>query len=324
MRIRVHLLLLLLLALTAAACAPGAEAPRGDVLAVASASTVAETSAAFRSVTQTIVEGDSPAAEFLEMELGTTGRVDFTTGDMEARMHAEGFMGALLSGTVLAVDGRQFMQTQLLSVIGEEDAWLTASTPDLDATASPLAGFGGTPDSGVNPADLLDLLQAEGIEAVQEGSEEVQGEPMTRWVAQPDVAALLESHEELLTSLRPDGQTGAAEAGAAAARRAIEDGEMTLEVWIDETDRVRRIRTTLDLTPFAGVDTGHGAMLDGLEFTSVTTIDYRDFGVAVDVVAPAPEQQISVEAFAQRLHDADPATLMGLLGLGGLSDASAD
>lgn len=74
---------------------------------------------------------------------------------------------------------------------------------------------------------------------------------------------------------------------------------MTAQVWLDDEERVRRVRQDLDYSTLelpGDVDLGP---LEGQ--TQTIEVEYYDFGVDVDVQLPAPGETISFEEFAAGL-----------------------
>lgn len=135
-----------------------------------------------------------------------------------------------------------------------------------------IAGVNQLPASleGANPLLAIDLLR--GVVSIDPyGGAEVRGASTIRYTVKIDPAqAIAEAPADRADSLRQSlAGTGA--------------GQIKAEVYIDTAGRIRRVQLPAQLKSGPPVTRVDGEMRG-------STIDYDDFGVAVDVTAPPPNQ----------------------------------
>lgn len=131
-----------------------------------------------------------------------------------------------------------------------------------------------------NPAAALGLLRAlEGAPEVV-GSERVRGQPSTRYRVIVDLGRAA------------DVLTGRAEELARALRRLRGRDDLVLEVWLDDEDRVTRLRYVLEPD------------LAGTRITLTTDLELHDFGLPVDIEPPQAGELMEVPV--SRLRELDP------------------
>lgn len=159
--------------------------------------------------------------------------------------------------------------------VGGDRPWIRLDEQD-DAGAGP--GFG-TP-SLTNPAAALGLLRAlEGMPEVV-GEETVRDQPSTRFRVHVDL------------DRAADALSGRAEDVARGLRRLRGRNDLPLDVWLDADDRVTRLRYAVE------------PEVPGLSrITVVTDLELYDFGSAVDIEPPDPEEIGTVPA--ERIRDLD-------------------
>ena len=145
----------------------------------------------------------------------------------------------------------------------------------LDAAALG-AGFGGVSPSASPVQTFEQLREAGEVETV--GEEEVRGVATTHFRTVFDLSGSV-----------PDGP------GTAEVRKALE--AVDVDVWLDSDDRVRRHRTSIDLGTAVGAGAG---------FTIITTIETFDFGKAVAIEVPPPDQVADADAGALQSLFAPP------------------
>jgi len=190
--------------------------------------------------------------------VGIEGSVDPRSGRSTSSLAVRGSTVQLVSdGDVVYVQVPEAAREQLGG-----KPWVR-----LDAQAV-RSGFGGVAPSATPLETFEQLRQAGKVEEV--GREEVRGTGTTHFRAVVD-----------LRDSVPDGP------GAASVRDALR--AVQVDVWLDDDDRIRRHRTTLDLGGAIGGPSGMGI---------VTTIETFDFGKAVSIEIPPADQVADVEAGA--------------------------
>lgn len=223
--------------------------------------------------------GDLPLLGDVELVVAE-GEVEFDSG--EARLRREIFGG--VATELRYVDDGVYLEIPLT-----DGRWvrLAESPPSGDGitdVTSVAPGLG-------NPIALVGLLRTLESTPREVGDDEVAGVPVTVYevVVDLDEAADLLGEEvgDLIVRLR----------------RLTGDGELPLEVAIDDDTLIRRVRFSTDV-PLSRL---FSPRLDN-------SIEFSDFGVPVDVAPPPDEQIVSV----------DPSTLDNLDPLGALRDLLDD
>lgn len=166
---------------------------------------------------------------------------------------------------------------------GGDRPWIRLDEQD-DAGAGPDIG---TP-SLTNPAAALGLLRAlEGMPEVL-GEETVRDQPSTHFRVHVDL------------DRAADALSGRAEDVARGLRRLRGRNDLPLDVWLDADDRVTRLRYAVE------------PEIPGLSrITVVTDLELSDFGTAVEIEPPAPDEIGRVPA--ERLRDLDAFTWLRAL-----------
>lgn len=168
--------------------------------------------------------------------------------------------------------------------IGAERAWVRLGEPE-DLTEHPdLVGPG-----LANPAAALGLLRAlEGLPRV-DGPDVVRGQASTRFRVTVD----LERAANVLSGRARDVALGL--------RRIRGRNDLSLDVWLDDADRVTRLRYRVE------------PELGGARISLTTDLELFDFGIPVAIRAPAADALVSLPT--GRVRDLDPLRwLRGLLG----------
>lgn len=170
-------------------------------------------------------------------------------------------------------DGRD---TYLRLPVDGERAWVRLSEAQNDAAVGP-----GTSAPGLtNPAAALALLHVlDGRPEVRE-DETVRGQPSTRFRVLIDLDRAV------------DGLSGRAEDVARALRQLRGSNRLPMDVWLDDDDRVTRLRYAVR------------PELPGLGRITITSdLELFDFGTDVDIRAPSPGEIVDVPA--DRLRELD-------------------
>lgn len=160
-----------------------------------------------------------------------------------------------------------------LPVDGER-AWVRLADDDPDRGLDT-----STPDL-TNPAAALGLLRVlDGMPEVIDDDVVVRGQPSTRFRVRVDLEEAAEA------------VSGSAEDVARKLRRLHGRRHMPLDVWLDSTDRVTRLRYILQ-----------SELSGGVTLTVITDLELWDFGTAVDIETPDAIGSVS----ADRLREFDP------------------
>ncbi len=319
----------LVLAVLATACA-GGEAPLdADVLAVSAEGTIGEGSAAFTMVAENIGEIEGPLAALGAGGSRQEGVVDFASTRSVATMTVEG-PAALLTGQRLEV--RQIGN----DVWGRYEGGLADTGPDrwvAFALSDEAAGLTGQAPAFQDPGTMLSTLAGQGVDLTEAGAEDLEGTATTRHEGTAPLQLLLEAGGQSMAEGFAQGFNGQvpgvafdAEAFAPAFAAALEGRAGQLSLWVDDQGLARQVRMEYPLGDVMGAmvramgtamglpedmaDQALGAMAEVGDVQQVVTTTFSDFGVAVDVTAPPPEQVISMPEFQALIAEtieSDPA-----------------
>ncbi|MFO8074856.1 MAG: hypothetical protein R6T85_01910 [Egibacteraceae bacterium] len=287
-----------------AATTPGARRPRARAWAIAAGAVAALAAIAVvvvlvldtpgarlaRAVETTLDAGSARVSVTgTAADVPVLGDVRLSVADGELDFDAE---AARLEREVPFLDGLPIPGLGDVGVVElvfvEEQAWLRAPV-DLDRGWVRLTGEPG-PDErdpaatgpGVaNPLAVVGLLRAVETAPEEVGEEVLDGTATTRYRVEVDLdavgAQLGEESDDLIAALR----------------RIHPDGQLPVDVWIDDEDYLRRIdyEGVVDLAGLAEVRLG-------------TTIELEDFGVPVEITAPEADAELDPSLDA--LGDLDP------------------
>jgi hypothetical protein len=193
------------------------------------------------------------------------GVVDFTTGAGQMRM-----TNSLnpFEFEFLGVDAATgFWRIGDILDLPEGKEWVLVTADDLGVAPEEALG-------GVDPGDGLAFLRGVVENPRVGGRQEIRGESTQRFEVGIDLDALLKQFAEQAGELSPTFEEGVEQLKDAVR------GPVEGEVWIDDAGRVRRFRYVVDYE------------VEGFEIATATRIDYFDFGVPVEVVAPPPDQVV--------------------------------
>lgn len=197
-----------------------------------------------------------------------TGAADYEAGTarltFEGTTDGEPESGELrLLGDTFYVRSEQFLAEESPEQLARKEWFsLTLSKEDRAESLEALV----LPFPFVDPAGLLATFQQVSGEVTRLGVKDVRGVPTDGYRLTLDLSRLVEqAPQKHRKALRSE-----------LARRA--EKTLPVEVWIDSADRARRVV----LAPEEGVD---------------ATIDFFDFGVAVDVQAPPKETVLDASVF---------------------------
>lgn len=279
MRTRTLLVALSALALAVAACGdgePGGRATGSPVptetaddevlarIAEAAQNTVEEGTVRFTLTVKNERGGSDDASAAVAAE----GEEDFDAG--LRRLVVQGPQGEL----EMIVNGST-LDLQLPAT--EEDQWARVELEELVADGD--IGFGGPADVPFQDSRRnLDVLRDVTGDVRQVGEADVQGEPATHYDVRIDLDTATAQVEE------PD---------PAAEKMAERTGvqQLDTQVWVSEDDLVRRVAYTVDLDE-AAVDDDVEADLQG---TVTVTVEYFDFGAAIDIERPEDDAVIDFD-----------------------------
>ena len=144
-----------------------------------------------------------------------------------------------------------------------------------------MTGFGsGAPSSqAVDPSQGLEMLSL--LRGVKEtGSQTIRGEPATRYRATLDMERLMESLSE--------GEQGAK------LREAFAGVAIPITVWLDQQDRLIRLKYSFDYSELPG------EVAAGLSGTARFQFDLFDWGVPLDVEAPPARETSEYSELIER------------------------
>lgn len=273
-------------ALAMAAC--GQSRPPVERLSAASAETSAADTASFSmDMVTEVAEGDAG----MDMTITANGVIDFANDMARMEMNMPGLGGALET----VVDGDTVYTLMPGMFTGGEDQWIrqeSAGTPEM--------GMGASAGLGNDPADMVEALDAIDGEITELGEDEVRGATVQGY-----------GFTVTGTDLVDDPDTPESLAGI----------EVPTEAWLDADDRLRRMVTEMDIGEVMEAVTEElpeqegapelGGMMQALSGTMTVTLEFFDFGEAVDIAVP--EDAIDAGEFEQQMMD-------GMPGMEGLED----
>ena len=204
--------------------------------------------------------------------LTAQGHEDFEARQREVTFEAPGGeLRALIDDTDVYVE-----------VPGTEDE--TWARVELDALVAGGAGFGGPGGLPFRSAtDNLQILEGAITGAAEGDEEDVRGETATRY----DLTVDLEQAAEQAAESNETWEALAEQSGIT---------ELDMQVWVDDSDLIRRIAYSLDLSQ-AEVDAAtEGADVEVEPQGTVTVaVDYFDYGTEVEIELPEDEQIVDVD-----------------------------
>ncbi len=170
----------------------------------------------------------------------------------------------LTKGTVAYVK-----MSGLGELLGGNAKWIKIDASKMAPSGSPATGaLGDTPDT----AALLDLLEQQADSFTEVGPDSVRGVDTTRYSALIDLARIAREHAAQLD----DPSLG----DAREKLDQLEASTVTVDVWIDADDLVRKVVVS---APSA-------------EGTATVTVELYDFGTPVDVAIPDDADTIDISA----------------------------
>lgn len=194
------------------------------------------------------------------------GTFDGSRAELTANTEVPG-MGIPLKVTTRVIDGVIYLTGDLFTQMLGEETWIEFTPEDAQA----MSGFDLSSMLEQQQASQSTLAQLRGlVEDTFErvGEENVNGVAATHWTGTVTRDAALAAIAD------------SANADVAAALESLPES-YPVDVWLDEQNRPVRVRTSIDLT------------FEGQTVNNVTTIDLSDFGVEVNVEAPAETTSFS-------------------------------
>jgi hypothetical protein len=239
----------------------------GQLAVVADATTAAGTArmeASFTSVLPVVGE----------YSVSMQGVVDFGREAVHITMSSPDVpeFGAM-SGETIVVGGTVYMRGDLAEQAGEplpEGMWLRHEQVAHSALPDPF--------SAGQPTGMVDALRELGLPVDVVGSERIRDVPTTHYRVDATAEDLMRAQQEAAsTDLPPEAMDP----------MNLSDVETVIDIWVDEQDRLRRMRTETDMTEV------YPAMGDegDLEVRYVMEFELYDYGVDVDITEP-PEDQV--------------------------------
>lgn len=212
-----------------------------------------------------IVAAGTRSAEASSLRMrATITRGPDTVSSLTSNSNADGSRIALVSdlgdlGTIEArgIDGTFYLSVPLLE---GRATWLSIDTTAFRTMAAPM--LDGLVEQ--DPRSVFDALSEVSSTVTEVGRDEVEGVATTRYRMTIDAA-------RVAAAFVPGGMDGV-------------EGSAELEVWIDDEGYVRRLRSELD---------GPGGTGDPL----VVEVTVSSYDEPVDVVAPPPEETVTLEQF---------------------------
>jgi hypothetical protein len=257
--------------LFAAGCSSSTPAPEASPSTAASASTGGSTGAATAEGASAVIKqaAENTSAQQTAKLMGDVaiegggantamkldGIVDFSTGNMSGSLTADIF-GQNATMQFLSVDGTTYIQMPMFG-----DKWIKSPAEAGLSTSDPM----GQLDSLKDVADLEEV-----------GTEDVNGVSTTHYTGTIDLQAALKS------AGLPKDQVKAAEKALAKPTEGA-----TIDVWVDDQQRIVKVRQSVSLNVDGQGDSG-----------LTSTMTFSDFGTELDVTAPDPADVIDAGKLA--------------------------
>jgi hypothetical protein len=254
------------LALLGVACAEQTVRPGpGQLAVVADATAAAGTARMAASFTTTM----PPIGEYaMTME----GVVDFARQAVHLTMSVTGAPEGAMSGETIMLDGFSYMRADTAQPGVPAGTWVRDELPER-------AGGWGDPFTGGQPTDMVDALRELGLPVEVVGSERVRGVDTTRY-------QVLATAEDLIRAEHQEGDIEGPDFGD------LGDMETVIDVWVDDQDLLRRMRTETD------VSAAYSGWMEEEQVVDARTImefELFDYGVDVDITAPPEDEVVDAE-----------------------------
>src|SRR5262245_7696973 len=202
----------------------------------------------------------------------SSGRLSWDLSDLAD--DADGVDREDLVAEVRILDDRAFFRLPFFyELLPDVKPWIEfqSNTEDVDAASDRLMDVTG----GTDPSTVLSLLKAASSSGVtSEGTEEIRGIDTTHYSAEVDLAKAIDS--------APKRDRRALRRSLRILKSADAETIVPVDVWVDREGLARRVRQAWPV-------------VDDEEFEM--TFDYFDFGVPVDVKAPASDQVMTEKEF---------------------------
>ncbi len=203
------------------------------------------------------------------VKLTGDGIADFVSGDAQITMHVDtGAFGSIDEVTRVV---RHVVYVQ----IGGRPTWVEVDPTKLAPGAASTGGMGNT-----DPSQFLASLEGISDSVRVVGPETVRGVTTTQYHAALDLGKAIDRAKV------PPALRGATDR----IRQSLQAlPPIPVDVFVDAQGRLRRMQMTMDLSPLLG-RLARGSAPSGFAPKMSMTMDLYDFGVPVDVQAPAPDQ----------------------------------
>ena len=219
-----------------------------------------------------------PAAAGASIHLTGGGVTDLATRTGDLTVYMPG-AGAIEERMVAGIMYMRYPAVRPGVGLPAGKTWVSMNFGELCGNASMLGGAG-----AADPTSVLSQLRNNSTSGLQDlGSATVGGAQTTHYRATVDLAKAVKTK-------CPSGPLS-----AVIAKQAARVPTMPADVWVDSSDRIRQMRISMDM-PMASAS----AHMD-------MTVGFSDFGVAVNVVPPAPTETIDLTqlpAFSQAMQAA--------------------
>lgn len=232
-----------------------------------------------------------PAA--MEFSMDGKGVVDFPNEEMRMSVKMEpmgNFQMRMVDGVAY-----QRMPQQMRAQMGGGKPWIEM---DLDSFYEQQYGMSYSEMQGgasTDPTQQLEYLRGVSGSVEQVGKEEVRGVQTTHYRAVVDLEKAF-------------AKTGAGNTSEAYDQmvQQMGTGEVPVDVWIDEQDRVRRYRMDMEMNVPAGQPAQGGDTVGEMKVRVTTVQEYFDFGIPVEVSPPPAGKTMSMEQFEKQMQQQMP------------------
>jgi hypothetical protein len=279
----------------------------------------------FEMVMEFEIEGDGESMAFA---MGATGEYDDSVPAVAMTMDLGSFMAdmAALEGEPLppGMDGdmtmemRQIGDVTYMSMSGLADlfgpggspggaTWMKIDAEAMGVDTADLGGYGGMDDMGMDPSNILALVEGADGEVTDLGPGEVRGVPTNGFGVEISVA------EAVAAQSTPEEAAALEDELRSLGMGAMADLTYPIEIHVDDDGLVRRIELSMDLSAGdMGMAVPGGEFGDG-RFSMSVRIDFFDLGADdIVVVAPSDDEVMDLgDMFGGMMGDVDMDELMG-------------
>ncbi len=234
-----------------------------SVLVTAARSTLAEKTA-------DLTLSGSVSADGQTVPVNGSGALDFVNHEMSLSLGASADGRNVTVNEVLAAD-TLYMEIPGISTLEPGKSWVSMDLSQLKSASAP----SGSVDN-VDPVAMLQLLEQQGYTVNALGQSQVDGDTVNGY--EVDISS---------SQIQAEINKEPAYLRQAASALDVSSSGITIDVYVNATDQVRRMSLSMQIT-------SAGTSLD-----ESVNLDFSQYGAPVDVTVPPSDQVVSYQQFLQ-------------------------